>query len=203
MKLYYTAGAFSLAAHICLHEAGAKFEAAGLDRKNRVFRDGEPIDKVNSKGYVPVLKLDNGQFLTENVAVLLYVSDLYPAAKLAPPVGTSLERYRLIEWLAFVNSEVHKNFAPLFYPDTTDDIKKYALSNLSKRIGWLNTALGSKKFLMGESFSAADAYLFTVLNWSGHVKLDLGQWPNVKRFHGEIATRPSVVAALRAEGLIK
>jgi glutathione S-transferase len=203
MKLYFMAGACSLAAHICLHEAGAKFEATGLDRKNRVFSDGEPIEKVNSKGYVPVLKLDNGQFLTENVAVLLYVSDLYPAAKLAPPAGTSLERYRLIEWLAFVNSEVHKNFAPLFYPDASDDMKKYALGNLSKRIGWLNTALGSRKFLMGESFTAADAYLFTVLNWAGHVKLDLGQWPNIKRFHSEMATRPSVIAALKAEGLIK
>jgi glutathione S-transferase len=201
MKLYYMAGACSLATHICLHEAGAKFEATALDRKNRTFSDGEAIDKVNSKGYVPILRLDNGQVLTENVAILLYVSDQFPAAKLAPPAG--LERYRVIEWLAFVNSEVHKNFAPLFYPEASDDIKKYAIGNLSKRIGWLNTAVGSHKFLTAEQFTAADAYLFTVLGWAGHVKLDLAQWPNVKRYHGELATRPSVVAALKAEGLIK
>jgi glutathione S-transferase len=203
MKLYYMAGACSLASHICLYEAGVRFEATRLDRKNRTFSDGEAIEKVNSKGYVPVLKLDNGQLLTENVAVLLYISDLNPAAKLAPPAGTSLERYRFIEWLAFINSEVHKGFGPLFHAEASDDLKKYAFANLNKRIGWLNTNLGSRKFLAAENFTAADAYLFTVLGWAGYVKLDLGQWPNIKRYHGEIATRPSVVSALKAEGLIK
>ena len=200
MKLYYMAGACSLATYICLNEAGAKFETTVLDRKNRTFSDGEAIEKVNSKGYVPILKLDDGQILTENVAVLLYVSDQFPG-KLAPQAG--MERYRLVEWLAFINSEVHKNFSPLFYPEATDDIKKYATGNLSKRLAWLNTNLGSRKFLMAERFTAADAYLFTVLGWTGHVKLDLGQWPNLKRYHGELATRPSVVTSLKAEGLIK
>jgi glutathione S-transferase len=203
MKLYYMAGACSLATHLCLYEAGAKFEATGLDRKNRTFADGEAIDKVNPKGYVPILKLDNGQVLTENVAILLYVADLYPAAKLAPPVGTSLERYRLIEWLSFINSEVHKGFTPMFYPEATEELKKYALANLNKRLGWLNTTIGTRKFLAAEHFSAPDAYLFTVLGWAGYVKMDLGQWPNLKRYHGELATRPSVVSALKAEGLIK
>jgi glutathione S-transferase len=203
MKLYYMAGACSLATQICLYEAGAKFETTGLDRKNRTFADGSAIDKINSKGYVPVLKLDDGQLLTENVAILLYVADHYPAAKLAPPAGTSLERYRFIEWLAFINSEVHKGFSPLFYAEGTDDVKKYGLANLHKRLGWLNTALGTRKFLAAEHFTAADAYLFTVLGWAGYVKLDLAQWPNLKRYHGELATRPSVIAALKAEGLIK
>jgi glutathione S-transferase len=203
MKLYYMAGACSMAAHICLHEAGAKFESTGLDRKNRIFGDGQSIEKVNSKGYVPVLQLDNGQMLTENVAVLLYIADAYPAAKLAPAPGTSVERYHLIEWLAFTNSEIHKGFAPLFHPESGEEIKKYAFSNLTKRIGWLNSSLGSKKFVFGETFSAADAYLFTILGWAGHVKLDLGQWPNVKRYHGELSTRPSIVASMKAEGLIK
>jgi len=203
MKLYYTAGACSLASHICLYEAGVKFEVTGLDRKNRTFANGEAIEQVNSKGYVPVLMLDNGQLLTENVAVLLYVSDLNPAAKLAPPAGTSMERYRFIEWLAFINSEVHKGFSPLFHTNASDDLKKFAFANLSKRIGWLNTSLGSRKFLAADNFTAADAYLYTVLRWAGYVKLDLGQWPNIKRYHGEIATRPSVVSALKAEGLIK
>jgi|HubBroStandDraft_1064217.scaffolds.fasta_scaffold113539_2 glutathione S-transferase len=203
MKLYYMAGACSLATQICLYEAGAKFESTGLDRKNRTFSDGSPIDKINPKGYVPVLKLDDGQLLTENVAILLYVADHFPAAKLAPPVGTSLERYRLIEWLAFINSEVHKGFSPLFHPEGSDDLKRYALGNLNKRLGWLNTTLGARKFLAAEHFTVADAYLFTILGWAGYVKLDLGQWPNLKRYHGELATRPAVVSALKAEGLIK
>ena len=197
------AGACSLASHICLYEAGAKFEATGLDRKNRTFADGEAIDKVNSKGYVPILKLDNGQFLTENVAVLLYVADLNPAAKLAPPVGTSLERYRFIEWLAFISSEIHKSFGPLFHAESKEEVKKYAFSNLNKRIAWLNNNLGSRRYLAAEHFTAADAYLFTVLNWAGYVKLDLGQWPGIKRYHGEIASRAAVVSAMKAEGLIK
>ena len=201
MKLYYMTGACSLAAHICLHEAGVKFEATGLDRKNRVFGDGQPIEKVNSKGYVPILELDSGERLTENVAVLLCVADLNPAAKLAPPAGTSLERYRLIEWLAFINSEIHKAFSPLFHPEGGEELKKYAMGNLSKRIGWLNTSLGLKPFVAAETFTVADAYLFTVLNWARHVKVDLGQWPNVKRYHGELTTRPSVLAAIKAEAI--
>jgi len=203
MKLYYMAGACSMASHICLHEAGIKFESAGLDRKNRTFPDGEKIESINSKGYVPILKLDNGQILTENVAVLLYVSDLNPAAKLAPVPGAGLERYRMIEWLAYINSEIHKSFGPMFHPESGEELRKYALGNLTKRIGWLNTNLGSRQFVAGEHFTAADAYLFTVLNWAGHVKLDLAQWPSIKRFHSEMASRPAVVATMKAEGLIK
>ena len=203
MKLYYMAGACSMASHICLYEAGAKFEVAALDRKSRVFSDGIPIDTLNSKGYVPILKLDSGELLTENVAVLLYVADHYPAARLAPAPDTSLERYRLIEWLAFINSEIHKGFSPLFHPESSDDMKQRAISSLSKRIGWLNNALGPRKFIAQDHFTAADAYLFTVLRWTGLVKLDLGQWPNMKRYHGEIAIRPSVVSAQKAEGILK
>lgn len=203
MKLYYMAGACSMASHICLYEAGAKFEVAALDRKSRVFSDGIPIDTLNSKGYVPILKLDSGELLTENVAVLLYVADHFPAARLAPAPGTSLERYRLIEWLSFINSEIHKGFSPLFHPDSSDEMKKHAISSLSKRIGWIDTALGSKKFVAADHFTAADAYLFTVLRWAGHVKLDLAQSPNVKRYVAEIGTRPSVISAMKGEGLLK
>jgi glutathione S-transferase len=203
MKLYYTAGACSLATHICLCEAGAKFEAARLDRKNRTFSDGEAIEQVNSKGYVPILKLDNGEILTENVAILLYVADQFPAAKLAPLPSAGLARYRLIEWLAFINSEVHKGFTPLFYPSASEDMKKFATANVTKRLGWVDPRLSDRQFLVGEHFTAADAYLFTVLGWAAHVKIDLGQWPNIKRYHAELATRPSVVAAMKAEGLIK
>jgi glutathione S-transferase len=203
MKLYYMAGACSLATHICLHEAGAEFEATGLDRKNRTFSDGEPIEKVNSKGYVPILKLDNGEILTENVAILMYVGDQFAAAQLTPSPGAGLARYRMAEWLAFINSEVHKAFTPLFYPGASDDLKKFATGNVTKRLSWVNNNLGSRKFLAAEHFTAADAYLFTVVGWTAHVKIDLGQWPNIKRYHAELATRPSVVAAMKAEGLIK
>ena len=133
MKLYYMAGACSLASHIALFESGIKFETAALDRKTRKTSDGHEFDQINSKGYVPVLRLDDGQLLTENVAVLLYIADRDPAAGLTPAAGT-LERYRLIEWLAFINSEIHKNFAPLFYPAAGEETKQFARTNLSKRL---------------------------------------------------------------------
>jgi glutathione S-transferase len=200
MKLYYMTGACSLASLISLHEAGIPFETAALDRPTRKTSDGLDYQQVNSKGYVPALRLDDGQVLTENVAVLLYIADRNPAAALAPVAGT-LERYRLIEWLAFINSEIHKNFSPLFSPDAGAETKQFVRGNLAKRLDWLNAALGSKKFLSGDTFTVADAYLFTILGWPGHVGIDLAKWPNLKRYHAELGTRPTVVAALKAEGL--
>jgi glutathione S-transferase len=202
MKLYYSVGSCSLASHIALYASGIKFETAALDRKTRKTSDGLEFSQVNSKGYVPVLRLDDGQLLTENVAVLLYIADRNPAAKLAPAAGT-LERYRLIEWLAFINSEVHKNFAPLFHPEASDEVKQFTRGNLAKRLDWLDPALGSKSFLIGDSFTVADAYLFSVLRWASLVGIDLGKWPNLKRYHAELATRPPVAAAMKAEGLLK
>jgi len=202
MKLYYLAGACSLASYIALTEAGLKFEAAAIDRKSRKTADGEELIRLNPKGYVPILRLDSGEILTENVAVLQYIADRNPASKLAPAFGT-IERYRLMEWLSFINSEVHKNFGPLFYPSAPEDMKKFARDNLNKRLGWLDGALGSKSFLMGETFTVADAYLFVVLGWSGRVGIDLGQWPNLKRLHQSVGARPSVIAAMKGEGLIK
>jgi glutathione S-transferase len=202
MKLYYFAGACSLASYIALTEAGLKFEAAAIDRKSRKTADGEELIHLNPKGYVPILRLDSGEILTENVAVLQYIADRNPASKLAPAFGT-IERYRLMEWLSFINSEVHKNFGPLFYPSAPEDMKKFARDNLNKRLGWLDGALGSKSFLMGETFTVADAYLFVVLGWSSKVGIDLGQWPNLKRLHERVGTRPSVIAAEKGEGLIK
>ena len=201
MKLYYMTGTCSMASLISLYESGTKFETAAVDRKTRKTSDGLDFDQVNSKGYVPALRLDDGQVLTENVAVLLYIADRNPAAKLAPAAGT-LERYRVIEWLAFVNSEIHKNYAPLFSAPS-EEIKQFARANLTKRLDWLNTALGSKHFLTGETFTVADAYLFVVLGWSGHVGIEIGKWPNLKRFHADLLSRPSVKSALKAEGLGK
>jgi glutathione S-transferase len=202
MKLYYMTGACSMASLIALHESGISFETASLDRKTRKTSDGLDFQQVNSKGYVPALRLDDGQVLTENVAVLLYIADRNPAARLAPAAGT-LERYRLIEWLAFINSEIHKNFTPLFHPDVGAETKQYARANLSKRLDWLNAALGANVFLSGDTFTVADAYLFVVLGWSTHVGIELAKWPNLKRYHAELSTRPGVLAARKTEGLSK
>jgi glutathione S-transferase len=200
MKLYYMTGACSLASYISLNEAGLKFEAVQVDHKTHKTRDGEDFNAINTKGYVPALRLDNGELLTENTAVLQYIADLNPGSKLAPPAGT-LERYRLMEWLAYINSEVHKNFGPLFNAAASDSVKQYARDNLTKRVDWLEKALGARTFLMGEQFTVADAYLFVVLGWSSHLGIDLGRWPGLKRHHERVAARPQVIAALKAEGL--
>jgi glutathione S-transferase len=202
MKLYYMKGACSLASYISLNEAGIKFEAIEVSHKTHKTADGQDFNAINTKGYVPALRLDNGELLTENVAVLQYIADLNPASKLAPAAGT-LERYRLMEWLSYINSEVHKSFGPLFSPDASEDVKQFAKNNLTKRVDWLEKALGSKTYLMGEQFTVADAYLYVVLSWSSHVGVDLARWPALKR-HGErVASRPHVIAALKAEHLIK
>jgi glutathione S-transferase len=202
MKLYYMVGTCSLSSYISLNEAGIKFEPVKVDHKTHKLADGEDFDAINTKGYVPALRLDNGELLTENVAVLQYIADLNPAARLAPAAGT-LERYRLIEWLAYINSEVHKSFGPLFNPKLSEDVKQFARGHLIKRVDWLENALGAKTYLMGEQFTVADAYLFVVLGWSSRVGIDLGRWPNLKRHHDTVRSRPQVIAALKAEGLIK
>ncbi|MDB6092037.1 MAG: glutathione S-transferase [Gammaproteobacteria bacterium] len=202
MKLYILPGACSMAADIALREAGIKFELVKVDRRTRKTPDGVDFSEVNSKGYVPALRLDSGEVLTEGVAVLQYIADLNPASKLAPPAGT-MERYRLQEWLSFINSEIHKAFTPLFAPNASEDMKEYARANLTKRLGWSATALGSKPFLMGEQFTVADAYFFVVLGWSAHVNFDLGPWPVLQSYQERIGARPHTVEALVAEGLKK
>jgi glutathione S-transferase len=199
MKLYYLKGACSLASYISLCETGVKFEATAIDRATRKTGDGEDFNQVNAKGYAPALRLDNGQVLTENVVVLQYIADLNPEAKLAPPAGT-LERYRLVEWLAFLNSEVHKNISPLF-GDNGEEVKNFARKNLARRLDWLDGQLGSRSYLMGEQFTVADAYLFVILGWFGHVKIDIAKWPKLQALHQRVAARPAVDQALRAEGL--
>ena len=202
MKLYYLTGACSLASNIALREAGLKFELVKVDRHTRKTSDGHDYNEINPKGYVPALALDNGETLTENVAVLQYIADHSPASKLAPAAGT-MERHRLVEWLAFISSEIHKAFSPLFREDATDATKQYTLANLTRRLEHLNRMLANKKFLMGEQFTVADCYLFTVLSWSPHVKVDLAKWPELKRYVESIGQRPHVIEALKAEGLIK
>jgi glutathione S-transferase len=201
MKLYYLPNACSLASNIALREAGLKFDLVKVDRKTKIAADGLDYREVNPKGYVPALMLDNGEVLTENVAVLQYIADRSPGAKLAPAAGT-MERYRLMEWLSFVNSEIHKNFSPLFR-DLAEPVKEYARGNLTLRLDYLQGALGSKTYLMGEQYTVADAYLFVVLGWGSHVNFDIGRWPQLKRHHERVGARPHTVEALNSEGLVK
>jgi glutathione S-transferase len=202
MKLFTRPGTCSLAADIALREAGIAFDLVKVSRHTGKTSEGVDFTEINSKGYVPALLLDGGELLTENAALLQYIADLNPAAQLAPPSGT-LERYRLMEWLAYINSEVHKSFTPLFIPNAPEDLKQYARANLTKRIGWLAERLGSKPFLMGEQFSVADAYLFVVLTWTAHVSFDLSPWPNLLAFQERVAARPHVIEAMTAEGLLR
>lgn len=199
MKLYFLTGACSLASNIALREAGVPFELSKVDKRTK-RADGVDFLTINPKGYVPALQLDDGEVLTENVVVLQYIADLNPAAKLAPPAGT-MERYRLQEWLSFINSEVHKSFSPLFSAEATEETKTYARNYLTKRLTYLEGALGDNKYLLGDQFTVADAYLFTVLGWGVHVAVDIG--PKLKAYVDRIRARPKVIEALTAEGLIK
>jgi glutathione S-transferase len=199
MKLYIMPGACSMASNIALREAGIQFEWAKVDKRTKRV-DGVEFATINPKGYVPALLLDDGQVLTENVVVLQYIADLNPAAKLAPPVGT-MERYRVQEWLSFVNSELHKSFSPLYSSEAGEETKTYARNYLAKRLEYVAGALGDNKYLMGEQFTIADAYLFTVLTWGARVGVDIG--PKLKSYVDRVRARPHVLEAMTAEGLIK
>jgi len=199
MKLYLTPGTCSMASNIALHEAGIPFELVKVDKRTK-RANGVDFLTINPKGYVPALQLDNGQVLTENVVVLQYIADLNPEAKLAPPVGT-WDRYRLQEWLSFINSEIHKSFSPLFSSEATEDMKTYARNNLAKRLAYVESALGDKKYLLGDQFTIADAYLSTVLGWGKHVAVDIG--PRLKAYLDGVRARPHVIEAMTAEGLIR
>lgn len=200
MDLYILPGACSLAVNIALREAGITFNLVTVDGGTKKADDGRDFSSINSKGYVPALRLDDGQVLTENVAVLQYVADRAPAGTLAPRAG-AMERYRLQEWLSFINSELHKGFSPLFKATAGDEVRRYAQNNLAERLSWLQEEIGARSFLMAETFTVADAYLFTVLGWGTEVGIDLGRWPDLQRYHAGIGTRPAVQAALKSEGL--
>jgi len=199
MKLYLTPGTCSMASNIAMHEAGIPFELVKVDKRTK-RAEGVDFLTINPKGYVPALRLDDGEVLTENVAVLQYIGDLNPAAKLVPPAGT-LERYRLMEWLSFINSEIHKSFSPLFSSEATDDMKSYSRNYLAKRLAYVEKALGDKKYLFGDQFTVADAYLFTVLGWGVHVNVDIG--PRLKTYVDGVRARPKVIEAMTAEGMIR
>jgi glutathione S-transferase len=202
LKLYYAPGACSLSPHIALREAGLKFE---LDKVNmqskKTSSDGDYLE-VSPLGYVPALGLNDGHALTEGPAILQYIADQNPQAHLAPPNGTPA-RYRLQSWLNFISTEVHKGYSPLFAPTTPDEYKKTVIARLLTRYAQLDKALAGKQYLMGDQFTVADGYLFTVTNWANFLKIDLSAYPNVMAFQARVAARPHVQEALRAEGLLK
>jgi glutathione S-transferase len=200
MKLYFSTGACSLSPRIVLMEAGIPFTDEKVDLKSKKTASGADFFSINSKGAVPALELDDGQVLTEGTAIVQYLADLRPDSGLAPRAG-SFERYRLMEILNFIASEMHKGFSPLFKADTPADVRKSAVDTLGKKFDWLSAHLAGKKFLMGDTFTVADAYLFTVLRWSGLVHVDLARWPVLAAYVARVGERPKVKEALHAEGL--
>jgi glutathione S-transferase len=201
MKLYYSPGACSLSPHIVLLEAGLNFTAEKVDLKSKKTESGVDFTTVNSKGAVPALIMDDGKLLTEGAAIVQYLADQSPQSGLAPANGT-LERYRLIELLNYIASEIHKGYSPLWNPAITPEAKAAALANLDKKFTFLTAQLGDKPYLLGDTFTVADAYLFTVLSWSSHVGVDLAKWHALTAYLARVGHRPKVQEALKAEGLI-
>ena len=202
MKLYYSPGACSLSPHIALKEAGLAFEALAAPTKTHKLADGTDYYSINPLGYVPLLELDDGTRLREGPAIVQYVADQVPDKKLAPANGT-LARYQLQSWLTFVGTELHKNFGPLFNPATPDDFKAATKDRIAGRLKWVDGELAGKQYLMGDSFTVADGYLFTVTNWAAHTGVDMSPYSNLLAYRARVAARPAVIEAMKAEGLIK
>lgn len=200
MQLFISPGACSLAPHIALREAGADFEAVKVDLATRKTEAGDDFLSVNPSGKVPALILDNGETLTENPAILLYIADQGPAAGLAPAEG-SLARYQLLSRLSFLGSEFHKAFVPLFAPGMSDEAKAAAAVAVKNHLAALDKELTGRDHYAGDSFSVADIYLFVMLGWPGYVGIDMSAYPALGAYAGKIAQRPAVGAALKAEGL--
>ena len=202
MKLYYSPGACSQSPHIVARELGIPFELKKVNNQDKTVEGGGDYRKVNARGYVPALELDNGEILTEGPAIVQYLADQNPEAGLAPKCGT-FERYRLQEWLNFLTSEVHKQFSPLFKPNTPEEYKKIAKENIAIRFDWLDKQLAGREYLMGSEFTVADAYAFVLIGWSKFQGIDLARWPSIAAYHKRVAARPKVQEALQAEGLLK
>ena len=202
MKLYYAPGACSLSPHISLREAGVSFDLEKVDTSTRRTERGADYLSINPKGYVPALQLDGGEVLTEGAAVVQFIADSHPDAGLAPAGGT-LERARLQEHLNFIASEMHKAFTPLFDPSAPEAAKQAAPAAVARRLDHVERLLADgRAHLLGERFSVADAYLFTVASWTGPTGIGLDRWPRLASFVARVAARPSVQAAMRAEGLL-
>ena len=202
MKLYYSPGACSLSPHIALQEAGLAYTPVLASAKSHKLQDGTDYYTINALGYVPVLELDNGERLREGPAIVQYIADQVPDKQLAPANGT-LARYRLQEWLNFIGTELHKGFSPLFNPATPEEYKPMVRERLLQRLQWVDGQLAGKQYLMGDQFTVADGYLFTVTNWTQPTKLDISGLAHLAAYRERVGDRPAVQAAMKAEGLLK
>lgn len=202
MKLYYSSRACSLAPHIALREAGLDFEPVKVDLKAKKLDGGGDYFAINPKGAVPALGLDNGEVLTENAAVLQYIGDQAPSSGLIPKLG-DFERYRVLEWLNYIATELHKGFGPLWNPASSPEVKDSTRELIGKKFDYVQQRLGDRPYLMGDDFTLPDAYLFVILSWTWPHEIDLQRWPGLFAFTKRVSERPAVGAALKAEGLVK
>lgn len=207
MKLYYSPGACSFAPHVLLNELGIPFSLVRVEHKYKKTAEGENYLEINPKGYVPALKFDDGQVMTEGVAILHYLADLKPDAGLTPKPGT-MERYRLLEMMTFLTTELHKGFSPLFIadrmvanPEGNTQLRDSTKATLARRFGYLNDLLLKTPFLMGDKMTIADIYAMTILRWCAYVGIDMAPWPALQGYLSRMQDRPSVQAAIKAEGL--
>ena len=201
MKLYYSPGACSLSVHIVLIESGMDFEAIQAPTKTHKLADGTDYYTINPLGYVPMLELDDGTRLAEGPAIVQYIADQVPAKNLAPTNGT-IARAKMQSWLNFIGTELHKGFSPLFQPTTPAEYKTIAIEKLNSRLKWIDGELAGKQYLMGDAYSVADTYLFTVTNWAPRVGVDISGLTNIAAFRTRMAARPAVQAAIKNEGLL-
>ena len=202
MKLYYSPGACSLSPHIALLEAGLPYDLVKVDLRAKKLENGEDYLKVNPKGQVPALALDSGELVTEGPVIVQMIADKVAAKNLAP-ARDSAERYKLLEWLNFIASEVHKNFGPLFSPVLADDAKAFFKDRVMAKFKYIDSQLPGRDYLMGKQFTVADGYLFTMLNWADRMKFDLSSMPNLLAYKDRVGARPKVQEALTKEGLMK
>ncbi|MCD6681597.1 MAG: glutathione transferase GstA [Burkholderiaceae bacterium] len=198
MKLFYSPGACSRAVRIALHEAAMPFEGVLASTKTHELPDGTDYYTINPKGYVPLLELDDGQRLTEAQVILQWVADQKPESRLAPPAGT-MPRYRLMEWLSFVSSEVHKQFSPLFDPSYPEEAKQIQRGKISRRLAWVDAQLADRQYLMGDTFTVADAYFYVISGWTAPMKIDISSLKNLVAYRRRVGERPAVQRAVKEE----
>ena len=200
MKLFIKPGACSLSPHIAVRELGLDCQIVPVDLATKKLADGSDYRAISPKGQVPALQLDDGQLLTEGQVIVQYLADCKPESGLLPPVGT-MDRYRVLEWLSFVSTELHKTFTPLFRPTTPDAYKTIAKEAIATKLDIVEEALNGRQWLLGDSFTVADGYLFTVTNWAAPMSIDLARWPNLVAWRTRVGARPGVRAAMAEEGL--
>ncbi len=202
IKLYFSPGACSLSPHIALIEAGLPFELVRVNTKTHTLPDGSDFYAINPKGYVPMLELANGERLTEGPVLVQYIADQAPTSKLAPAAGTP-ERYRLMEWLNFIGTELHKGMGSLFNPAMPEEAKALSRTKVTDRLKWVDSQLAGKTYLQNEAYTVADGYLFNVVSWGKLVGVDVSGMSNITAFMARMMARPSVQAAMKAEGLLR